>query len=176
MRKKPIIPKILKIQKVEDFTVYCIFNNGELRKIDFKSIFKEWDIQNSPNDFRYSLLKSNIFETVQEIDGTLGWDSITKKVKLKSGKEFIVPFELDAAVLYDRSISEKSIAQENLIGNLLKKERKKAGLTQQELAKRSGTTRYYISRIENNRSDIELGTLRKIIEVGLDRQLEISVK
>ena len=40
----------------------------------------------------------------------------------------------------------------------------------------SGTTRNYISRIENDRSDIELDTLKKIIETGLGKQLEINVK
>jgi len=50
------------------------------------------------------------------------------------------------------------------------------GLTQQELAVMSGTTRNYISRIENDRSDIELGTLRKIIETGLGKQLSIVIK
>ena len=39
----------------------------------------------------------------------------------------------------------------------------------------SGTTRNYISRIENDKSDIELGTLRKIIETGLGKKLEIQV-
>jgi transcriptional regulator with XRE-family HTH domain len=50
------------------------------------------------------------------------------------------------------------------------------GLTQQELALMSGTSRTYISRIENDRSDVELGTLRKIIETGLGKTLEISIK
>ena len=40
----------------------------------------------------------------------------------------------------------------------------------------SGTTRYYISRIENERSDIEVATLRKIVEIGLGKHLEISIK
>jgi len=46
---------------------------------------------------------------------------------------------------------------------------------QQELALVSGTSRTYISRIENDRSDIELDTLRKIIETGLGRKLEIRI-
>jgi len=32
-----------------------------------------------------------------------------------------------------------------------------------------------ISRIENNRSDIELDMLRKIIETGLGKKLEIKI-
>ena len=62
------------------------------------------------------------------------------------------------------------------IGNLIRDAREKSGLTQQELAIMSGTSRSYISRIENNRSDIEIGTLRKIIETGLGKHLEIAIK
>lgn len=40
----------------------------------------------------------------------------------------------------------------------------------------SGTSRTYISRIENDRFDVELGTLRKIIETRLGKNLEISIK
>jgi transcriptional regulator with XRE-family HTH domain len=62
------------------------------------------------------------------------------------------------------------------IGKMIKENRLKSGLTQQELALKSGTTRTYISRIENERSDIELGTLKKIIESGLGKKIEISIK
>ena len=59
---------------------------------------------------------------------------------------------------------------------ILFSERESAGITQQELASKCGTTRNYISRIENNKSDIELRTLRKIIEIGLGKKLELEVK
>jgi transcriptional regulator with XRE-family HTH domain len=62
------------------------------------------------------------------------------------------------------------------IGKLIRENRMKSGLTQQELAIKSGTTRNYISRIENDRSDIELATLRRIIETGLGKNLEIKIK
>lgn len=58
---------------------------------------------------------------------------------------------------------------------MIKKAREQAGLTQEELAKRSGTTKNYISRLENNKSDVELGTLIKIIEIGLGRHMRIQI-
>ncbi|MCK4529667.1 MAG: helix-turn-helix transcriptional regulator [Candidatus Marinimicrobia bacterium] len=64
----------------------------------------------------------------------------------------------------------------NQIGKLLKTARKKSGLTQEALAQKSGTTRTYISRIENDRSDLEIATLKKIIEIGLEKRLEITIK
>jgi transcriptional regulator with XRE-family HTH domain len=60
------------------------------------------------------------------------------------------------------------------IGNQLRNARKQAGLTQEELAARVGTSKSYISRIENNRTDIALKTLRRIVEIGLEKRLTIA--
>ena len=48
-------------------------------------------------------------------------------------------------------------------------------MTQEELALKVGTTKNYISRIENNASDIRLSTLMRIIRDGLGGQLKLSV-
>jgi len=60
------------------------------------------------------------------------------------------------------------------LGVLLQEARKKQCLTQEQLAKRSGTTKNYISRIENDASDIRLATLMRIIN-GLGGQLTLTV-
>ena len=89
--------------------------------------------------------------------------------------EFDAPLDLDPVVLYDQSASDEHRNRRYYVGELLKSARTQAGLTQEELAYKSGTTKNYISRVENNKSDIELGTLRKIIEIGLGKKLEISI-
>jgi len=48
-------------------------------------------------------------------------------------------------------------------------------LTQAQLAEKCGTTKTYISRIENNASDIRLSTLMRIIQAGFWGQLKLSV-
>lgn len=60
------------------------------------------------------------------------------------------------------------------IGVLIQEARKKQQLTQQELAEKVGTTKKYISRIENNASDIRLSTLMRIIREGLGGSLKLS--
>lgn len=175
MRRKPAIPRILRINKVENFKIHCVFNNGESRIIDFKPIFKEWGIENKREDFRHPLLDKEIFKTVQLTDNTLNWEAIRKEISLKSGKTFDAAFDLDPIVLFEKSIVDEAQKKEYSIGSIVKSARQKAGMTQEELAKKSGTTRHYISRIENDRSDIEVGTLRKIIEIGLNRKLDISI-
>ncbi|HET7360897.1 MAG TPA: helix-turn-helix transcriptional regulator [Salinimicrobium sp.] len=61
------------------------------------------------------------------------------------------------------------------IGVIIQEARKKQKLTQQQLANKVGTTKNYISRIENNASDIRLSTLMRIIKEGLGGNLKLSV-
>ncbi len=61
------------------------------------------------------------------------------------------------------------------LGALIQELRKEKGLTQEQLAERCGTTKTYISRIENNASDIRLSTLMRIIREGFGGHLKLSV-
>jgi len=51
----------------------------------------------------------------------------------------------------------------------------KTKMTQEQLAKKCGTTKTYISRIENDASDIRLSTLMRIIQEGLGGHLHLTV-
>jgi DNA-binding XRE family transcriptional regulator len=61
------------------------------------------------------------------------------------------------------------------LGIILQEMRKGKGMTQEQLAEKCGTTKTYISRIENNASDIRLSTLMRIIQAGFGGQLKLSV-
>lgn len=61
------------------------------------------------------------------------------------------------------------------LGVMIQELRKENGLTQKQLAEKCGTTKTYISRIENNASDIRLSTLMRIIREGFGRQLRLSI-
>ena len=56
----------------------------------------------------------------------------------------------------------------------LKEERKKAGLTQAQLAEKIGTKKSYISRIENGHTDVQLSTLFKIFQ-GLGKRVSVTI-
>lgn len=62
------------------------------------------------------------------------------------------------------------------IGALIHEARIVKGLTQKELADKVGTTKSYISKIENNIKEARLSTIQKIVELGLGGQLELSIK
>jgi len=58
---------------------------------------------------------------------------------------------------------------------MLREERTKAKLTQEQLAEKTGTKKSYISRIEAGKSDIQISTFYRIIELGLRKRLTISI-
>ncbi|MEO8233311.1 MAG: helix-turn-helix transcriptional regulator [Ignavibacteriota bacterium] len=61
------------------------------------------------------------------------------------------------------------------LGEMLKEERKKSKLTQEQLAEKTGTKKSYISRIEAGKSDIQISTFYRIIELGLRKKITISI-
>lgn len=62
------------------------------------------------------------------------------------------------------------------LGAMIQEARKEKGMTQQELADKCGTTKSYISRLENNVKEVRLSTLQNIVELGLGGKLELSIR
>ena len=62
------------------------------------------------------------------------------------------------------------------IGALIHDTRIEMGMTQEQLAEKVGTTKSYISKIENNLKEARISTLQKIIELGFGGQLELNIK
>ncbi|MDD4190714.1 MAG: helix-turn-helix transcriptional regulator [Mangrovibacterium sp.] len=87
--------------------------------------------------------------------------------------------------LFDRKYGQKGTeiregfeqrAEAYMVAELVKESRKKAHLTQKELAEKINVKRSYISKIERASSDVRLSTLRKIIETGLGGKLRLNVE
>ncbi len=73
-------------------------------------------------------------------------------------------------MIYNRIINIREvIAKKN--EDFLKDQLKK-GMTQEQLTEKVGTTKSYISKIEDNIKAVRLSTLKKIIELGLEGNLE----
>lgn len=62
------------------------------------------------------------------------------------------------------------------IGALIHDTRIEMGMTQEQLAQKVGTTKSYISKIENNLKEARISTLQKIVELGFGGHLELSIK
>lgn len=65
-------------------------------------------------------------------------------------------------------------AQMFIVSEMLKQARKEAQLTQEQLAERAGTKKSYISRLENGKGNIQLSTLIRIFERGLNRKIGLT--
>ncbi|MBT3302642.1 MAG: helix-turn-helix transcriptional regulator [Bacteroidetes bacterium] len=65
-------------------------------------------------------------------------------------------------------------AQMFIVSEMLKNARKEAKLTQEQLAKKTGTKKSYISKIENAKGNIQLSTLIRIFETGLNRKIGLT--
>lgn len=173
MRQKIKIPRIIKIENVQDFQIQCMFNNGESRMLDFQKIFNDWNILET--DIEYLLLDPKEFKKVTLRNYTLSWSNIEIKIKNENGEVEIHPYEIGADVLFNLSQEVKIVAKPRF-GSLIKTARLKAGMTQAQLAQRSGTSRFYISRLENNKTDLEMSTFRKIVEAGLGKNLKVVIE
>jgi DNA-binding XRE family transcriptional regulator len=62
------------------------------------------------------------------------------------------------------------------MGALIHDTRLEMGMTQEQLAEKVGTTKSYISKIENNIKEARISTLQKIVELGFGGHLEFSIK
>lgn len=74
----------------------------------------------------------------------------------------------------DEGIQIVQRGSENQIGRLLRRARHRAGLTQREVAQRTGMMISAISRIENHGSDLRVSTLERVAAaVGCKLALEL---
>jgi len=173
MKSNKEIVRISEIKQIDDYKVFCKFNNGEDRYIDFKNLFESWNIKE--NDAEYPLLNLKEFKKVQLANGTLSWNNISVLLIDENNKEQSYPYEIDPIVLYQHSKLDLDKLFNN-IGLLLKSEREKSGLTKKQLAKKSGISEEYISQLENEKTNIELLMLRDIMNKGFGKRLKISVE
>jgi DNA-binding XRE family transcriptional regulator len=65
-------------------------------------------------------------------------------------------------------------AQMFIVSEMLKSARKEANLTQEQLAQKAGTKKSYISKLENGKGNIQLSTLIRIFEQGLNRRIGLT--
>ena len=168
------LPRILKVNEVNptELNLSVLFSNGENRRLDFKHILdNEWKI--TSKDPEFLLYNPKVFGHVELSNGTLTWNSIVFFLTDEHGEKQAVPFDVGADILFELSTLDEE--RTHSIGRLFKQWRIEANLTQEEVARRSGTSRTYITKIENGSQDIELDTLYRIVEGGLNKTLVLSV-
>ena len=167
--------KILKINRIEKskLKISVLFSNGEDRILDFNEILKNhWKVTKA--DPEYKLLTPSEFAKVKVVNHTLSWNNIELFMTGASGKKMKVPFEVGADTLFSLSKVDEKLSLS--IGSLFRSARLAAKLSQEKVAELSGTSRTYITKLENDGSDVEIMTLKKIVEAGLNKHLSISIE
>lgn len=96
-------------------------------------------------------------------------------MEYKNIRNFDDLIELEHGKLGTESRNEyEERAQMFIVGEMLKEARREANLTQEELAERAGTKKSYISKVENAKGNIQLSTLIRIFEKGLNRKVGLT--
>jgi len=129
MRKNPSIPRILKIQRIDGFKIYCMFNNGENRLLDFAEIFQKWNVKEE--DAEFPLLTLREFKKVELRNFTLSWSNISVVLLSEDGEEQTHPYEPDPDQLF-RLSRPIGLSGSEKFGSLIRSARRKAGLTQEK--------------------------------------------
>jgi ribosome-binding protein aMBF1 (putative translation factor) len=95
--------------------------------------------------------------------------------KYKGVKNFDELIDVEHGKIGTKSRNEyEENAQMFIVSVMLKEARKAANMTQSELADKTGTKKSYISRIENAKGNIQLSTLIRIFEKGLNRKVGLT--
>jgi len=163
----------VKIISMRKFVMRILWNNGEIRDIDFKPIIADWK-ENNENLYA-PLFNSKIFNSAAiSEERTLHWPDVKISTTYK-GVTKESALDIDPDVLFEKSKLVEAY-QHPHIGLLFKAARERAGLSQTQVAKNSGTSRNYISRIENEQSDIQVETLFKIVKLGIGKELKVSIE
>ncbi len=171
-RQKQPLPRIVKILAMEPYKITLLWTNEEVRQLDFEPLFALWKEQNDSRLyplFDYAVFKEVAVSSVR----TLHWPSVPIQLTLRN-RIIEGPLDLDPDELYRQSTLLRK-AEPLAVGDILRKARLEAGLSQIEVAVKSGTSRNYISRIENGKSDIQLETLNKIVQLGIGKQIRLEI-
>jgi DNA-binding XRE family transcriptional regulator len=95
--------------------------------------------------------------------------------KYKGIKTFDELIEIEHGKIGTESRNEyEEKAQMFIVSEMLKEARKEANMTQEQLALKAGTKKSYISKIENAKGNIQLSTLIRIFEKGLNRRVGLT--
>lgn len=168
------LPKILKINRIDKkrLRISVLFSTGEDRILDFENIFREeWKI--TKTDPEYRLLQPEEFGKIRLQEHTLCWPSLQIEITGFDGRKQSVAYSVGADTLY--GLSQVDEKRRLSVGALFKQARLAANLSQEQVAELAGTSRTYITRLESDQQDIELMTLKKLVEAGLNKHLNISI-
>ena len=169
--KTDLLPRITQIVSIEGFIITAVWNTGELRQNDFTKEAQAWHL----NPFLNQLQNPSVFAKAELRHGALEWPNATVEdpdYSEMNTRQF-VPINYDPETMYAESTLIGPLNLSTQLVELVKNARKQAGITQQEMARRSGFSKQYINRLESGKTDIQVKSLLQILEMGLGKRIEL---
>lgn len=160
----------LKIENKGPDFVDVLWNDGSNRRHRLGAFFHQW----KANPILASLANPAGVQSIEVVDGSLGWPE--EKIAVPSNINLEIEDDrltLDPYTLYETGevIVERNPALK--LAQVVSSIRLKLGLTQEQVAIRTGVTKSYISKIERGVTDINLGTFEWLLEQGFGKRIEI---
>ena len=163
-------PEIIQIIALEPYRILSRWSNGEIRQNDYNANVSTW--RNSDNFLYNQLAEWDNFRQVVVNDGILSWPSVPVVFDLGEGPRS-EPFEFDPITTYQSStLLVNMLLWGDSLGDTLAKARQQAKLSQNELARRIGTTKQYISKVERGLVQPQADTLQRIA-VAMGRRMAL---
>lgn len=151
--------EIIEIIAIEPFSIITKWSDGEIRRTSYIHKIDEW--HQSSNPLYQKIAQWENFKKVTVRDGVLSWPEIRVEFNLGNGLHS-EPFEFDPVVTRNESELIATSLMPNNIGSTLLTARKAAKLTQNDLARRIGSTKQYISKVERGIVSPQTDTLQRI--------------
>lgn len=149
--------KIKSVKAKENLIISAVFFDGTIKEYDIKNLISIYPQLQDLEDRK-------LFESVQIDSGGYGisWND---------------NLDLDAETIWEDG---KNVGKENTdivfeLASILTKARNKIGLTQKQLAEKTGIYQADISKIERGLSNPSIGTLQRLAD-GMGLKMEISFK
>ncbi|MCD7738383.1 MAG: DUF2442 domain-containing protein [Lachnospiraceae bacterium] len=152
-----MLHKIYTVKTKDNFILEAVFFDGTVREYDVSRLFSLYPQMKALED-------QKLFSRVQVDAGNYGvsWND---------------ELDLDAETIWEDGVflRRESTSVMLQVAVNLSKAREKAGLTQKQLAERTGIYQADISKIERGLGNPSVSTLRRLAE-GLDLELKIEFK
>jgi len=161
-------PRVVKIKDLKGHRITALWNDGTTRLHNFEPELESW--KEYPG---YKMLTNkSIFGSVEvSEDGCLTWPNVTYDEQPSKDSDDWITFDTDRMYEEGEVLSERHPALK--LAHLVSSIRQSLGLTQEQVAVRTGVTKSYISKIERGVTDINLGTFEWLLEFGFGKRIEI---
>jgi len=142
------IPAIVQVISVLPYRIVTLWSNGEVRENDYAADVQRWATLDSP--VYQQLAQWEYFKSARANNGVLEWPTVRFQFTF-GGVDRDEAIDFDRLVTYEQSrLMEVTALDSATLGETISRARHQARITQGDLARRIGSTKQYVSKVERN--------------------------